>query len=71
MAQHYVTFLRNHEVVHPATVLETHCADGTVVKIRDIPESRAFYTCGHTYVFKSKKSARAFVKAMDGAAKLV
>jgi hypothetical protein len=71
MAQHLVTFIRNHEVVHPATVLQTHCADGTVIDITSIPEYSSFYTCGHTYVFNSKKSAKAFVKAMDGAAKLV
>jgi hypothetical protein len=71
MAKALVRFTREHTVIRPATVLETHNFDGTVTHIADIPEARTVYVTGETHTFRSAKDALAFVKAMDGAAELV
>ena len=56
----FVTFVAPHEVVNPATVLET--GEGRL--IAEIPEKRTVYEAGQTLEFGSVNAARAFVKAM-------
>jgi hypothetical protein len=71
MAKHYVVFIRDHTVIHPATVLESSILrTGEMFHVADIPESRSEYKEGQKVTFSRKKDALAFVQAMKGAAKL-
>jgi hypothetical protein len=69
----YVTFISDHEVVNPETVLTSTSltSGGGEYTIATIPESRVVYKVGQELQFGSVNSARAFVKAMNGAAVVV
>lgn len=63
----FVTFIRSHVVITPATVLEsTTMSTGEKYVIAEIPEARREYTVGQTLEFGSVNAARAFVKSING-----
>ena len=69
MARHVILFIKDHIIEHPATVLEsTLCRTGETFHVADIPARTTYYKLGQKVVFKNKKDALAFVKAMNGAA---
>lgn len=70
MAKNIVRFTRNHEIEHPATTLESRIGDETF-HIADIPASTTRHTIGQECLFKNKKDALRFLKAIGDAAVLV
>lgn len=58
----FVTFVRDHVQVQPATVL---CYPETGEVIAEIPERRDTYVHGQELQFGSVNAARAFVKAVN------
>ena len=61
----FVTFIRDHVQVHPATVLEsTEIRTGAKYVIAEIPEKRDEYKAGQELQFGSVNAAREFVKAL-------
>lgn len=62
----FVTFIREHVQIHPATVLEGETLrTGEKYTIAEIPERRDVYTVGQELQFGSVNAARAFVKALN------
>lgn len=69
--KHYVTFVRDHVQVHPASVLEIVSiltGKNTIVPGSEIPERRDVYRAGQVVYIGSVAAAKSFAKAMQGAA---
>ncbi len=65
----FVTFTRDHVVIHPATELITQGVNGEAPqKIADIPEKRDEYKRGQVVDLGTVNRAREFARAMNGAA---
>ena len=63
----FVTFVRDHVKVTPATVLSVPEGDGERI-IAEFPRREDFYPAGRVLSFGTVNAARAFVKAIGGAA---
>jgi len=63
----FVTFVRDHVVTNPATVLQVPEGDGFRV-IAEIAESHVVYVRGQVVAMGTVNAARAFARAMNGAA---
>ena len=65
----FVTFVKPHVQVHPATVLEsTELRTGAKYTIAEIPEKRDVYLGTEELQFGSVNAARDFVKAINASA---
>lgn len=65
-----VRIIENHQIITPATELQTYVG-GDVVSIIDVPEKVITYTCGQEFIFNNKKAAQEFIKALSGKAELI
>lgn len=60
-----VTFLADHTIIHPATVLESFgLTDGIRYTIAELPETRTEYKAGQIVEFGSVQAAKDFRKAV-------